>query len=1214
MAGMRIMVVDDDASFREPLAGLMKDWGHQVDECADGQAAIDKAGQIGGACDVFLIDCVLVGGPSGLETMRALRRQFPSVPTVMFTGWGDQEVGVQALKEGALQFLVKPFHPDQLKVLLRYVQEAGTVQRERAWLTALVKVTAALHSRVNRLDDVLQVIAAAVPDLTGANESAISLLDQRTGRFKVHFAVWQGSLAWQRHYREGSLSQNIVEAGKPVLIADTRHDTLINPQVPNSGVLSLVGVPIGRLGVLYAYGRQADQFRVEDVQALSALAVQAELAIDDALRLEELAVLNDIGQAISSVTDLPAALETIYRETGRLMDTTNLYIALYDKAAGMISFPFAVHGGTHAEHLPQYAPRPFKRGLTEHVISTQEPLLLSKDVRTQVRAMGVEPIGTPSLAWLGVPMTAGDEVLGVLAAQSFERENLFNERHAKILVSISNYAAVAIQNARLFTDARHKGDQLSQLQKAGEALAGALDLKPTLLLVVDGVQAVFNTPMVALWPYEAVQQHFDLESGVVKGIPEDDRHLISWRPRPGGIVATVMERGYIFVPDVQDPTVNFISKRRRAYYQKNKISCLAGIRLRAGDENVGILLVYFTEKRPFGPDQEITLRAFANQAALAIKKARIIDASQRRLEFMEKATGFMTLRKSFTEFGQELANGLMQVLGCDCITLYTYDDSRQQLSGVPIAAGLRFPNGVSRLGRVEEDSVVWRIFEFEKGEAHFAPDAAHDPVMRREFVPREGVVSSAGLPLIAGDRKVGILFLNYRRPHQFPPDEQAFIVAFCNQIAVALHNAQLYNEASRRLQYLEMVQAAGQRVAGTIDLEPILDHILDEAIILTEMTPGGKKAQLATIQLLEGRELQFMRTHPSDLLDKLRGTESYGVNLDVGMLVDERRAVGVTGRAAITGASQLVYDVSTDKDLVPLPGRRKIGSELAVPLIARDKILGVLNVEHNEPNAFSRDDQIALEALATQAVIAIQNAERYAELKKTKGLVGARTALVWMGMASTAWQHTTRNKASNIRGQVTNARLAIQRGEVSREKVEEWLAFIDGQAEEIERPPITPPLSTEEGVESVRLNALLRERIPAILRASELRNVNLHWKLELGDLATVKASREWLRRVVDILVQNALEAMQNSRKKVLTVSTKPMDRRVEILIADTGRGIPPGIIDKLFVKPIQKEKGEKGSGMGLLITEAIVSAYGGTIALRHTGPDGTTFAIGLPLE
>jgi signal transduction histidine kinase len=100
-------------------------------------------------------------------------------------------------------------------------------------------------------------------------------------------------------------------------------------------------------------------------------------------------------------------------------------------------------------------------------------------------------------------------------------------------------------------------------------------------------------------------------------------------------------------------------------------------------------------------------------------------------------------------------------------------------------------------------------------------------------------------------------------------------------------------------------------------------------------------------------------------------------------------------------------------------------------------------------------------------------------------------------------------------------------------------------------------------------------------------------------------------------VENAVQAMldTDSYPKRLTVLTQLINDRVKITIIDTGPGIPAGLLEQIKKgKPIEKEKGSKGAGVGLALARTIFGAYQGDITIQETSSSGTTVVITLPVE
>jgi len=112
----------------------------------------------------------------------------------------------------------------------------------------------------------------------------------------------------------------------------------------------------------------------------------------------------------------------------------------------------------------------------------------------------------------------------------------------------------------------------------------------------------------------------------------------------------------------------------------------------------------------------------------------------------------------------------------------------------------------------------------------------------------------------------------------------------------------------------------------------------------------------------------------------------------------------------------------------------------------------------------------------------------------------------------------------------------------------------------------------------------------------------------------VRISPEWLRRAFDILIDNAIEAASKSTLKRVTVGLRREDPWLIIAVRDTGCGIAEDLRSRLLEKPIEKSRGERGLGMGLLMARTIIQAYRGDVEVESTDPGGTTMIIRLPLE
>jgi GAF domain-containing protein len=233
-----------------------------------------------------------------------------------------------------------------------------------------------------------------------------------------------------------------------------------NPYLPNTrSEMALPLISRGEvLGALSIQSELESAFTNEDITALQTMADQVANAIENARlieqtqdRAEELAILNEMARAFTQTLDVDKVVEHVFHYTSRLMDASNFYLALYDQKKDEIEFRLYMHNG---EFVKLEEPRrKAGNGLTEWVIRNPEPLLIAEDVENWVDEMGIDAIGTNAESWLGVPMLRGRDVIGVITVQSYTTPRIYNAHHLDLLSAVSNQAATAIENARLFQQA-----------------------------------------------------------------------------------------------------------------------------------------------------------------------------------------------------------------------------------------------------------------------------------------------------------------------------------------------------------------------------------------------------------------------------------------------------------------------------------------------------------------------------------------------------------------------------------------------------------------------------------------------------------------------------------------------------------------------------------------------------------------------------------------
>jgi signal transduction histidine kinase len=339
---------------------------------------------------------------------------------------------------------------------------------------------------------------------------------------------------------------------------------------------------------------------------------------------------------------------------------------------------------------------------------------------------------------------------------------------------------------------------------------------------------------------------------------------------------------------------------------------------------------------------------------------------------------------------------------------------------------------------------------------------------------------------------------------------------------------------------------------------------------------------------------------------------------------------------------------------------------MALPLIAGNKVIGALTVQSVEEAAFSDDDVTALQAMADQLAVAINNAQLLEELEATHAeLVQARTFEA-IATATGEAIHWVGNKAAPIPGSVAriaedfvryvalaNALMAEALPELREHKFAQLLAeaaeeiasrgdFLDGVLAELEEQPlkrlrkmltvesIFEDLEIIEGSARAILNikedligpARKRKRelifLPELLEgtiASMGISDDIVRPLFADDLPPVRADPSQLDRVFINLIKNAMEAMVEVENKRLFIWAREADEPgfVVVDVTDSGPGVPPDIMDKIWMAFYTTKGDRGGTGLGLAACAQIVGQLGGKITVESDVGVGTTFSVLLPV-
>lgn len=407
--------------------------------------------------------------------------------------------------------------------------------------------------------------------------------------------------------------------------------------------LSWLGVPLLAeeqiLGALVVENRRKAGAFEQKIGLLTTVARQAAIALANARlrdRLErQIANLNalyEMGQILTGSIRLGEAeiVAVIHQQASRMMDTQNMYIALYDDGTDEVQFALAYLAGEPVDTATAkgWGPRQGGKGRTEWIIHNQKPLL--DKTKAESEAWYAEPgreeyIGQPFASWVGVPMMARNKVLGGIATYHASEEYVYDEDDVQVLTMLANQAAVALENARLFQGAEW-ARQLTALHEVGVKITSQLELDEVLGSVVDNANQILSADFSTLFPYDREQDRF--EKGIRRGKVAVEPSI----PSTTGFAAHIVKsQQAVFTEDAEQE-----SGVKPTFIEQKRVKSFAGVPLVSKGKSVGILFVNYLETHSFSPQEKETVRLLANQAAAALENTRLheqlLDEERKRIE------------------------------------------------------------------------------------------------------------------------------------------------------------------------------------------------------------------------------------------------------------------------------------------------------------------------------------------------------------------------------------------------------------------------------------------------------------------------------------------------------------------------------------------------------------------------------------------------------
>jgi K+-sensing histidine kinase KdpD len=650
-----------------------------------------------------------------------------------------------------------------------------------------------------------------------------------------------------------------------------------------------------------------------------------------------------------------------------------------------------------------------------------------------------------------------------------------------------------------------------------------------------------------------------------------------------------------------------------------------------GDDFLGVLTVEADAPRTFSLDDAELLRLFAAQAAVAIQNARLYEKTQRqsaRLAQTLEASEWLHRGLELEQVLQRIAQGAT-ALGFRCAVINVCDPGGERvkvraLLGIAGQERKRLTGAIYRWSDFEplmqERFRVSRSYLVRQGQVDWEREFSEAVVIPRIEDRGPGYWRPEDALLVplwgALGEPVGLLSVDKPVDGLLPDlDTIQTLEAFANQAAIAIENAQLYQQAQQEIAEREQAERAlrqrnrelallnriGQELSATLDWREVIHQLLQA--VTDVVSAEGASVWMWDEQQTGGLVCRdaFRREHSVALV---------GLRLEPGQ--------GVAGWVAQTGESAIVPCAPEDPRFFPgideLTGLHTI-SLLTVPLRVRDKVIGVLEAVNKLVGAFGVEDRALVETLAASAAVAIQNARLVEALqRRTEALQASNEEL---GAFGHTVAHDLRDSLHLVVGHAEL--LAAERATMSDQELERCVQRIAQGGRKMDN--IIEALMLLAGLrdQTVERHALnmadivtrAQERLANLVEKSQAEiSLPERWPVAWG-------YGPWVEEVWVNYLSNALK--YGGHPPRLTLGAQVLQERggaVRFWIRDNGAGLTPEEQARLFA-PFERlgRVRAQGHGLGLSIVRRIVEQLRGQVGVEsepHGSEAGSTFWFTLP--
>ncbi len=634
---------------------------------------------------------------------------------------------------------------------------------------------------------------------------------------------------------------------------------------------------------------------------------------------------------------------------------------------------------------------------------------------------------------------------------------------------------------------------------------------------------------------------------------------------------------------------------------------------RTDAENWSVLeVINPPEKIGWSEEEQLLAKQVTDQLSLALENARLLTETQQRnkeLATLNEIIGSANQTLELSEILDIVLTRVLSAIDMDAGLISMVDQAKGTLE---LATWHGLPEGMVNKFQKEGMAGTLCAKVYDDKQALAIDDLYEEATLNVTGLLAAGFRAYLGVPLVAGGQAIGTLCTFNLEPKTIKQNTIDLMITMGSQIGFAIENARLFAQTQasedtlrRQNEYLATSAEIGRLVTSTLDIETLFGRTVNliherfgfyHAAIFT-IDETGFHANLASATGSAGAEM-LQRHH----------------SLPVG-------SKSIVGTVSSTGNPLIVNNVAIDPTHRPNPLLPETRSEAAIPLRIGKRIIGVIDLQSKEIDAFKQADIAVLATLADQVAIAIDNARSYELAQQAINEMRELDRLKSQFIANMS--HELRTPLNSIIG---FSRVIIKGidGPVTDLQEQDLSAIYNSGQHLLRLINDILDLSKidagkmELAFDDVDIAELLENVVPTVAGLVKDKPIEIIQNID-PNIPIIRADAMRLRQVMINLLSNAAKFTDEGSITIAAHIRRNPNGQHEIVVSvtDTGAGISPEDRNKLFQAFSQVDSSPTrktgGTGLGLSISRRLVELHGGIIDVTSEVGKGSTFYFTLPL-